>query len=159
MTCCRGGKAQQVDGVAVQGGAGTQAPRSPVRDTGTQRALRPAWTGELGAVTAEVAVVLPALAVLLALLLGVAHLGAQQLQLEEAARAGAREVVRGESEDSVHRTTQRLAGPDAVTTVTHHDGWSTVEVRATAGGPVIDILGVQLTASATGKGERHGQGE
>jgi hypothetical protein len=149
--CHQGGEPRQVDGV-------TRRRRGAAE--GTQRAFRSVQritcsprNSELGAVTAEIAVVLPALVVLLALLLGIAHVGAQQLQLEEAARAGAREVVRGESEDSVLRTVQRLAGPDAVTTVTHHDGWSTVEVRATVGGPVIEFLEIRLAASASGKGE------
>ena len=155
MRCCRGEEVKQIAG---QLEAATGASCRPVDDEGIRRGRRSPWTSDLGAVTAEVAVVLPALVVLLAILLGVAHIGAQQLQLEEAARAGAREVMRGESEDSVQRTTQRLAGPDAVTTVTHHDGWSTVEVRTTAGGPVIEFLGVALAASATGKSERHGAG-
>jgi hypothetical protein len=153
MRCYQGGEPRRVADVARRRRGAAEATDGPFRSVRVQRTLRSPRNSELGAVTAEVAVVLPALVVLLALLLGMAHVGAQQLQLEEAARAGAREVMRGESEDSVHRTTRRLAGPDAVTTMTRHDGWSTVEVRATVGGPVIEFLQVRLTASASGRNE------
>lgn len=111
---------------------------------------------EIGAVTAEVAVVLPALVVLLALLLGTAHVGTQQLRLEEAARAGAREAMRGESADVIHRTTQRLAGSHATASITSGEGWVTVEVRAAVQGPLVDLLDVDLTASASGLVEHGG---
>lgn len=109
-----------------------------------------------GSVTAEVAVVLPALVALLALLLGTAHVGTVQLRIEEAARAGAREAMRGESDQSVEQTVRRLAGEDATTTVGGGTGWTTIEVRAKVDGPVVDLLGLELSATATGKVERSG---
>lgn len=109
-----------------------------------------------GSVTAEIAVVLPALVVLLALLLGTAHIGMGQLRLEEAARAGAREVMRGESTGSVEQTVRRLAGPDATAMVGSGAGWATVEVRAPVDGPVVDLLGIELIATASGKVEHSG---
>ncbi len=108
-----------------------------------------------GSVTAEVAVVLPALVVLLAVLIGTAHIGTAQLRLEEAARAGAREVMRGETSGSVEQTVQRLAGPDAVTRVVSVSGWTTVEVRARVEGPLVEVMNIELHASASGK-EEHG---
>ncbi|TKV26508.1 pilus assembly protein TadE [Arthrobacter sp. NamB2] len=118
----------------------------PVEADGRQR----------GSVTAEVAVVLPALVVLLALLLGTAHVGTVQLRIEEAARAGAREAMRGESDQSVQQTVRRLAGKDATTTVGGGTEWTTVEVRAKVDGPVVDLLGLELSATATGKVEHSG---
>ncbi|OUM42014.1 hypothetical protein B8W73_10400 [Arthrobacter agilis] len=112
--------------------------------------------GQRGAVTAEVAVVLPILVVLLALLLGTAHIGTVQLQLEEAARAGAREAMRGESSASVEQTVRRLAGSNATTSVAVRSGWTTVEVRARVEGPVVDLMGIELTATASGKEEDDG---
>lgn len=99
---------------------------------------------------------LPALVVLLALLLGTAQVGTVQLRLEEAARAGAREAMRGESHASVEQTVRRLAGGDARSTVESGAGWTTVEVRATIDGPVVELLGLELTASASGRTE-HGE--
>ncbi len=110
---------------------------------------------ERGSVTAEVAVVLPALVVLLTLLLATAHVGVVQLRLEEAARAGAREVMRGESSEAVEQTVQRLAGENASMHVASGSGWTTVDVRATVQGPIVEHLGIELHASASGK-EEHG---
>lgn len=111
---------------------------------------------ERGSVTAEVAVALPALVVLLALLLGTAHVGAVQLRIEEAARAGAREAMRGEGAASVRETVHRLAGSDAAVDVASGSGWTTVEVRSTVDGPAIGLLGIQLSATASGKEEQGG---
>lgn len=115
-----------------------------------------AGCGQHGAVTAEVAVVLPALVVLLAVLLGTAHIGTVQLRLEEAARAGAREVMRGESTTSVEQTVRRLAGSSATTHVEAGSGWTTVEVRARVEGPVVGLIGINLAATASGKEEHDG---
>ncbi|WP_420808266.1 TadE family type IV pilus minor pilin [Arthrobacter ruber] len=106
--------------------------------------------------TAEVAVVLPALVLLLALLLGTAHVGTVQLRLEEAARAGAREVMRGESNASVEQTVQRLAGRGASARVVSGSGWATVEVRSRVEGPFVELMGIELHASASGREEHHG---
>lgn len=109
-----------------------------------------------GSVTAEVAVVLPALVVLLALLLATAHVGTVQLRLEEAARAGAREVMRGESSASVQQTVQRLAGDDATAQVGSAGEWTTIEVRARVDGPLVDLMDIELRASASGRKEHDG---
>lgn len=109
-----------------------------------------------GSVTAEVAVVLPVLVFLLALLIGTAHVGATQLRLEEAARAGARELMRGESSESVQETVQRLAGTAASARIVSGAGWTTVEVRAHVDGPLVDLLDIELHASASGKEEHDG---
>lgn len=152
-----------------QGGSKHDGP-GPAFDRSNHRRCRPcvndpyaprrasAWVGghERGSVTAEVAVVLPALVILLALLLGTAHVGAVQLRIEEAARAGAREAMRGESNESVEQTVQRLAGSSAATTVTSGAGWTTVEVLATVDGPVVALLGLELRATATGRVDRGG---
>ncbi|BBE23908.1 hypothetical protein MN0502_27910 [Arthrobacter sp. MN05-02] len=99
---------------------------------------------------------LPALVVLLALLLGTAHIGTVQLRLEEAARAGAREAMRGESIGSVEQTVHRLAGTTARVRVSTGSGWTTVDVSAQVEGPVIDLMGIELTATASGKEEHDG---
>jgi Flp pilus assembly protein TadG len=124
--------------------------------TARDRGMGRAHPGQRGSVTAEVAVVLPALVVLLALLLGTAHVGTVQLQLEEAARAGAREAMRGESSESVERTVRRLAGSNATASVAFGSGWTTVEVRVRVEGPVVELMGIELTATASGKEEDGG---
>ena len=109
-----------------------------------------------GSVTAEVAVVLPALVVLLAFLLATAHVGTVQLRLEEAARAGAREVMRGESGASVQQTVQRLAGRTATAQVTSDGDWTTIDVSARVEGPLVELMDIELHASASGRKEQNG---
>ncbi len=99
---------------------------------------------------------LPAVVVLLALLLATAHVGAVQLRLEEAARAGAREVMRGESTASVQQTVQRLAGRTATAQVGRDGEWTTVEVRARVEGPLVEFMDLDLHASASGRREHDG---
>ncbi|WP_157365742.1 TadE family type IV pilus minor pilin [Arthrobacter sp. Leaf234] len=109
-----------------------------------------------GSVTAEVAVLLPALVLLAGLLLGIGHVGVLQLRIDEAARAGAREAVRGESSDSVQQTVRRLAGDGAVASIESSGGWTTVHVRAEVVGPLVDLMDIDLIASASGREETNG---
>jgi Flp pilus assembly protein TadG len=115
-----------------------------------------------GAVTAETAVVLPALmAVLVLLLSGVAG-GMTQLRLEEAARAGAREVMRGEPPATVEATVQRIAGSHAAVELAADGRWTTVAVSASVPGVLGDVLPLQLAASASALAEasiQSGNGE
>ncbi|WP_231554399.1 TadE family type IV pilus minor pilin [Arthrobacter sp. L77] len=124
-------------------------------DVGAMRRER-AVGSQRGSVTAEVAVVLPALVVLLALLLATAHVGTVQLRLEEAARAGAREVMRGESSASVQQTVQRLAGDNATAHIASTGEWTTIEVRARVEGPLVELMDLELRASAAGRKEHDG---
>ncbi|THJ68410.1 hypothetical protein E8P82_00365 [Arthrobacter echini] len=131
--------------------AGHAAGREPV-----ERPTDSTGLNQRGAVTAEVAVVLPALVVLLALVLGTAHFGTAQLRIEEAARAGAREAMRGESAASVRGTAQRLAGSDASVEIAAGAGWTTVKVSVEVEGPMVGLFGIELDASASGKKESGG---
>jgi Flp pilus assembly protein TadG len=68
-------------------------------------------------VTAEFAVALPAVLLLLALLLAGSAAGVTQLRLEEAARAGARALARGDDAAAVDVIVRRLAGTAAASAV------------------------------------------
>ncbi|WP_157358944.1 TadE family type IV pilus minor pilin [Arthrobacter sp. Soil782] len=98
--------------------------------------------------TAEVAVALPAVVVLLAVVLGAAALGLSQLRIEEAARAGAREIMRGESSDVVEGTVRRIAGEQADIAVQSNGSTSTVTVNTAVDVPVLELLDVSLSARA-----------
>lgn len=63
---------------------------------------------ELGAVTAEFAVALPAVTAVLALCLGAASTGVAQVKLEESARAAARAAARGDSEAEIRAVVKRI---------------------------------------------------
>ncbi|WP_309072044.1 TadE family type IV pilus minor pilin [Arthrobacter sp.] len=98
--------------------------------------------------TAEVAVAFPAVVALLAVVLAAASVGLSQLRVEEAARAGAREVMRGESEASVGSTVRRIAGEHASIALHSGGGYDTVTVTTTVDVPVLDLFDLNLSARA-----------
>ena len=109
-----------------------------------------------GAVTAEFAVALPAVLLLLALLLAGSAAGVTQLRLEEAARAGARALARGEDAAAVDAIVRRLAGASAASAVASDGGWLSVTVSGKVPGAVGSILPWALTARAWTRGETSG---
>ena len=110
----------------------------------------------LGAVTAEFAVALPAVLLLLALLLAGSAAGVTQLRLEEAARAGARALARGEDAAAVDVIVRRLAGASAASAVASDGGWLVVTVSGKVPGAVGSLLPWTLTARAWTRGETSG---
>ncbi|MHA7169678.1 TadE family type IV pilus minor pilin [Arthrobacter bambusae] len=108
---------------------------------------------EYGAVTAEFAVALPSVLLLLALLLAGSAAGLTQLRLEEAARAGARALARGDSHATVNGIVRMLAG-DAASTVVAEDGeWINVTVSDRVVGPLGSLIPWRLSATASARGE------
>lgn len=109
-----------------------------------------------GAVTAEFAVTLPAVLLLLAMLLSAAAAGVTQVRLEEGARAGARALARGESPASVRDVVSRLVGSSASTDVTADGEWLSVTVTDRVGGPLGASIPWMLSARASSRGEAAG---
>lgn len=108
---------------------------------------------ERGAVTAEFAVALPAVILLVSFLLAGGAAGMTQLRLEEGARAGARALARGESISAVQEIVRRLAGEGANTAVAHEGDWVTVRASAGVGGALGSLIPWTLTASASARSE------
>ncbi|WP_308113901.1 TadE family type IV pilus minor pilin [Arthrobacter sp. ISL-30] len=106
-----------------------------------------------GAVTAEFAVALLAVILLLALLLAGSAAGITQLRLEEAARAGARALARGEGNAVVEGIVRRLAGDSASTVVAKEGEWLSVTVSGRVGGPLGSVIPWPLTAKASARSE------
>jgi len=106
-----------------------------------------------GAVTAEFAVALPAVLLLLALLLAGAASGVTQFRLEEAARAGARALARGEDPVAVQGIVRTLAGTSATASVAAEGEWLSVTVADRVGGPLGTTVPWTLTAKATTRSE------
>ena len=106
-----------------------------------------------GAVTAEFAVALPAVLLLLALLLAGASAGVTQLRLEEAARGGARALARGEDPSAVQGIVRTLAGTSATASVAADSEWLSVTVADRVGGPLGATVPWTLTAKATTRSE------
>ena len=106
-----------------------------------------------GAVTAEFAVALPAVIMLLAMLLAGSAAGITQLRLEEAARAGARALARGEEPATVDGIVRQLAGGSATSVVVTDGEWLSVTVTDRAAGPLGTVVPWTLTAKAEARGE------
>jgi len=100
---------------------------------------------EQGSITAEFAVALPAVVLVLALCLGcVQALGRQLLLVDGAARA-ARLLARGDDPAPVLAALQVQLGPVALGS-DQADGLSCVELRSPAGSGPIALLGIQAAA-------------
>lgn len=83
-----------------------------------------------GAVTAELAVALPAVVLVLLALLVVVVAGVTQVRVVDAARAGARAASAGEDAGRVRDLVARTAGPSATSTLDSGGVWVTVTVRS-----------------------------
>ncbi len=101
-----------------------------------------------GMVTAEFAVVLPAVVLVLAFSLGALGLAWDQIRCVDAARAGARAASRGDSAGAVILVVSRAAPTDAVVSVSSADDIVSVSV---ASGPRVaaGLLPAWLRASST----------
>ena len=100
-----------------------------------------------GAVTAEFAVALPAIVLVLVGGLTGISAGITQLRLEEAARAAAREVMRAD-QPAAEAAVQRLAGGSAQLILSEEGHWTAVEVRSSLTLPVLSLLPLELSADA-----------
>lgn len=87
-------------------------------------------SGSRGSATAETAVLLPVLVVVLAAAVWVLAGVAAQLKCVDAARGAARAAARGDTPVDVRATAERLAPPGAAVLLTRGDG--IVQVRVTA---------------------------
>ena len=112
--------------------------------------------------TAEFAVALPAVLLLLALLLAGSAAGVTQLRLEEAARAGARALARGDDAAAVDVIVRRLAGNAAASAVASDGEWLSVTVSGRVPGrrfaPSLDPLGPRLGPRRIVRSVSRGQG-
>jgi len=98
-------------------------------------------TGERGSVTAETAVVLPALALVVAVCMWAVGVVGQQLQCIDAARTAARALARGESSGDARAAATAAAPRGARVVMTTLGGRAIVDVRHTAGLPGVGHRG------------------
>ena len=103
---------------------------------------------EGGTATAELAVALPSLVLVLAVALGAVHLGLDQVRCVDAARLGARALARGEPEAAVLREVAAAAPAGAQLSVTRGEGEVGVAV-ASVPPVVLRPLGVLAPVRAT----------
>ncbi|MCZ9883960.1 pilus assembly protein TadE [Arthrobacter sp. B2a2-09] len=89
----------------------------------------------------------------MALLLAGSAAGITQLRLEEAARAGARALARGDGHAAVDGIVRRLAGDTASAVVAEDGEWIKVTVSARVVGPLGSLIPWRLSATASARGE------
>ena len=116
--------------------------------------------GEWGMVTAEFAVVLPAVVLVLALSLGALGLALDQVRCVDAARAGARAASRGDSYAAVLLVARRAAPSGALVSLETSDELVRVSVESpsrVAGSLLPTGLRARSTASAARESPDPGQ--
>lgn len=88
---------------------------------------------ERGMVTAEIAVALPAVVLVLVAVLTLVTASVAQMRAADAARAGARAIAIGDDDAGVERVVTRIGGDDAELEVERSGEW----VRVTVAKPVV----------------------
>ncbi|NNH09127.1 TadE family type IV pilus minor pilin [Cellulomonas fimi] len=118
--------------------------RAPAR--GTDDGAR----GDRGSVTAELAVGLPAVVLLLVLVLAVSAAGLARARCADAARAGARAAALGGPDADPAAAARRVAGGTSEVVVVRDGEWVTVSVSAgiAPGGRVLGPVRVSASATA-----------
>ena len=123
---------------------------------------------EEGVITAEFAVALPAVTVVLALCLGAASTGVAQLKVEESARTAARAAARGDSEAQIRSAVSRIDPAQSVQISVSPDGVAAdagrareVDVRVSrpAPGVIGSATGWVLRADAHARVEGGGEND
>lgn len=112
----------------------------------------PASRGERGAATAEFAMILPALVLLVAFIAGAGTIGLTQLRAHDAARAAAREAARGEPQADVLREARERAGSGAGVSVRTEGGYTVVAVDVELP-ESLHLIRTSVRASATARTE------
>lgn len=106
---------------------------------------------EHGSSTAEVAVLLPAVALLLAVVATAGMLGGEQVRIQQAASAAARELARGTATVEVISTAKRLGGVGVYVSLDSGGGYEQVVITSRR---VIPLLGeIELSAEASARKE------
>jgi hypothetical protein len=95
---------------------------------------------ERGSVTAEIAVALPALVLVIAVALWGVSVAAAQVACVDAARAGARAAARGEPLPAVRSVVARAAPPGARVTIRRDGELTEVSVRVELRPPVLSEM-------------------
>ncbi|WP_191089811.1 TadE family type IV pilus minor pilin [Nesterenkonia ebinurensis] len=88
----------------------------------------PPFVAERGSVTAEFALALPGVVLVLLLVISLAMTGASRVALEDAARAAARESARGQSAAVAEQTARDTAGGDITVTISAEGAYTSVVV-------------------------------
>jgi hypothetical protein len=118
-----------------------------------RRPRRAAAEGEAGSVTAELALTLPTLAIVLVIGIWLQSAVALRAQCLDAARAGARAAARGDTDPTIRSQLAAVLPSGAAVAITRTPASVTVRVETpvTAPAGIAELVGAQrVTAAATG---------
>lgn len=108
---------------------------------------------EQGSLTAEFAVAIPAVILVLLLVISLAMQGAARVSLEDAARSAARELARGETSAVVEQTVRDTAGAEVNIVISQEGAYSRVLLTQP-----VQILGL-IELNAEQSAEAHARTE
>jgi Flp pilus assembly protein TadG len=120
-----------------------------VRPSLAAPARKQGLAGERGAVTAELAVGLPVVILLLLAVLTISAASGAQLRALDAARAGARAVAIGQDDAAVRSVVERVGGTSAAVRVERDGAWVVVQVSQPVGGGWFSHMPWQASGEAT----------
>ncbi|MGO3023695.1 MAG: TadE family type IV pilus minor pilin [Brevibacterium sp.] len=124
---------------------------------GRSRQRQRDWDRDSGTATAEFAVVMPAVVLLIVLLTGAAAVGFSQLRAFDAARSAAREIARGEPRAAVVSEAKKHAGESSSVGVRADGGYSVVTVTIDLPAAIFFLDAVDAHATARVEGDRSGR--
>lgn len=116
-------------------------------DRGAGRAVG-AGDRERGSVTVEFAVILPSVVALVAVVVSVGVYGARTVAAQEAARATARSIARGDPWEAARANGQDIIGRDATITIEKAGAGAEITVASPAPGILGDWGGLEIHARA-----------
>lgn len=125
----------------------TRRVARPVNQRGKPHDPGPA--GDRGSVTAELALALPAVVLVVAVLLVTAAAASAQLRCADGARAGARMAALGEPDDVVADVAHRVAGAGVEVAVRRAEPWVEVTVSTEVAGSWFTGGALDVSATAT----------
>lgn len=108
---------------------------------------------EGGSVTAEFALGLPAVMLVLLLVIGMAMHGASRVALEDGARAAARELARGESAETAEQTARSAAGDEVAVVISAEGEYTRVVLTRPVRVLGLIQLDTELTSEASARTE------
>ena len=101
-----------------------------------------------GSVTAEFAVILPVVVLVIAMLVNIIAVGIQQSQLHQAAAVAARQLARGESPATITTSVTAMTTPSTQVSTSISDQWASVDLTSPVPGPLGLLPTFEITAQA-----------
>ena len=101
-----------------------------------------------GSVTAEFAVILPVVVLVVALLINIIAVGMQQSKLHQAAAVAARQLARGESTATITSAVTNMTTASTQVLTSTSGTWASVELTSPVPGPLGLFPALELSAQA-----------